>query len=70
MAAKCTYHCRECGQHFVSLTAFDKHITGPIEARECVDAESMGMSGMKGICAIASAKKHKGMIWTTRSLST
>ena len=38
----CTYHCRGypysgCDGHFSSLGAFDRHRTGPMHDRRCVD---------------------------------
>lgn len=66
---KCGYHCRDCGRHFVSLTAFDKHHTGPLAKRRCGDPADLEMVSTKGVCQIAGPKKQEGDIWTTRSLS-
>jgi hypothetical protein len=64
----CTYHCATCGRHFASLTAFDRHRTGPWEDRNCSDPEDLDMTGLKGTCNLTSSRKHKGTVWTTRSL--
>lgn len=33
----CSSHCRACGLHFSSDSAFDAHRAGPMDARYCVD---------------------------------
>ena len=38
--------CTVCGEHFRSPTGFDRHRTGPVEARRCLTPEEMAARGM------------------------
>jgi hypothetical protein len=37
------HQCRQCGEVFNSLGAFDAHHTGPMERRMCLNPEEIGM---------------------------
>lgn len=67
-SSSCTYHCAACGRHFASLTAFDRHRVGSWEDRSCSDPEELEMAGVAGTCNLTSDRKHKGTVWTTRSI--
>lgn len=45
----CRYHCAACGEHFTSLTAFDRHRAGEFtERRYCVPPRHVNADSEKG----------------------
>lgn len=44
-------HCTSCHHTFSSVTAFDKHRTGPMDNRTCLTPESVGLVPMDRVWA-------------------
>ena len=50
----CRHHYRECGGHFSSLLAFDRHRAGPFDGeRRCFYPDDAGLIERTGTCAIS-----------------
>lgn len=64
----CNAHCRECGGHFSSTSAFDRHREGPWDDRRCGDPEDHArLYSYTGDCDIAGAEDKKGItVWSTK----
>lgn len=74
----CTNHCRSCGRHFSSVSAFDAHRQGEyglpkhsLEGRRCTGPEHIekpALEVVSGACAIANPGEPLGEveIWRER----
>jgi hypothetical protein len=76
-AATCTHHCGNCGLHFHSLEAFDKHRTGDhgapngsVRGRRCIHPLDMDGSPLVAVseigeCRIGPVLRRPVTIWTS-----
>jgi hypothetical protein len=47
----CNAHCRSCGGHFSSTSAFDRHRVGPWDDRRCLEPDEFKrLYGYTGDC--------------------
>lgn len=56
----CTYHCRPCGAHFTSLTAFDLHRQ---EGKCSFTGLSKKLKKTEGTCNISDGKSHPAKVY-------
>lgn len=64
----CRFHCAACGRHFLSLRGFDRHRSGPWEARVCLepadDTETFRPITAEGLCKLNGGAIARGeTIW-------
>lgn len=65
--ARCNAHCRGCDRCFTGTSAFDRHRSGPFEARECLDPDGVKkLYAHDGSCDVSEAEQRDGVIvWST-----
>ena len=74
-AKTCRYHCSGCGQHFASLTLFDRHRQGEFgKDRHCSDPwvgttkDRREPDRVEGVCRMYADEKEC-LVWTDTEAS-
>jgi len=64
----CKAHCRSCGRHFTSTSAFDRHRTGPWDDRSCADPSSVDrLYEYEGECDLKRGDPDpEAAVWSTK----